>query len=450
MFTNFMKTFAVWLILIFAKILSFSSRIFRRGSGTALPGLFVEQRAKWVVGELAKYYKEVIFISGTNGKTTTRALLVHIYEQNGVGVCTNRGGANIYRGIVSAILSNTKLNLKPIHATAILEVEEATLPILTEYLKPTKLILTNIFRDQLDAYGEIDKTVDFFRQTLAKSNPVVYINAEDNKLLACLDNFDGTVIGFELDTVEKPKYEPAPQKVVNFNQTFQATSLSTNGECQYFEVTKIPPNPLNRGEETLQTLLKESLKLTTNLSGMYNIYNVLAASIVGYESFGDKIVSSIAEFQPVFGRGEKVVLGGAELKLFLIKNPAGFEQVLQDIERTNKGKPIKIVVLINDNIADGKDVSWLWDVDLESFIRSQKMSLIKTGGVRGLDMLLRLEYAGAGVKAEDCIGEVKDLVSFLKKQEGEIYVLSTYTATLALRQELSKHTLINDIAKKGN
>lgn len=432
----------VWIIVVLAKVLTFSSRMFQKGSGTALPGLLVENYAKWVVAELTPDYQEVILISGTNGKTTTRALLVHIYEQNSVPVCTNRGGANIFRGIAAAILANTKLNLKPRYPTAILEVEEATLPILTEYLKPTKLILTNIFRDQLDAYGEIDKTVGFFRQTLAKTRPVVYINTEDNKLLTCLDNFDGPVVGFSLDFQTKPKYEKADATFANFAARCVATEIQTYSDKQQF---------------TIQTTVKHfsgnlptGLSITTTLPGVYNLYNVLVAAILGYEKFGQHILEPLANFRAVFGRGEKAVLGQAELELFLIKNPAGFEQVLQDIHRRNSDTAIQLVILINDNIADGRDVSWLWDVDLESFIRSQKIAVIKTGGQRGLDMLLRLEYAGAKVVATDYLEKLTEVVDFLKKQHGKVFVLSTYTATLALRQELSKHTLMSDMTSSGN
>jgi UDP-N-acetylmuramyl tripeptide synthase len=150
----------------FAKFLAFFSCLTKRGSGTALPGYIVETKFINILAKFQHEYEEIIFISGTNGKTTTRAVLVEMYENSGFRVCTNRGGANIIRGIASSILLDLDIKAKPKSQILILEVEEASLPILTLYLQPKILILTNLFRDQLDAYAEIDKTLSYFEETL--------------------------------------------------------------------------------------------------------------------------------------------------------------------------------------------------------------------------------------------------------------------------------------------
>ncbi len=430
-----MKKVAIFGIVIFAKFLAFISRSLKKGSGTALPGYLVEYYAKWVVATLAKDLKEIIFISGTNGKTTTRALLNHIYEKNGVEVCSNLGGANIFRGIASALILNTKWNLKPKKTTAILEVEEATMTILADYLKPQILILTNVFRDQLDVYGEIDQTVKYFKTTLEKTKPIVVVNADDYKLLQCLQNFEGTILGFQVDNQDKPIFESNSPVDLNFQQIFVARNIQLTDSGQSFEVV------LGSQKETIKS----------NLSGIYNTYNILAALVCSYQKFGTQAIAPISSFQPVFGRGEKIFFGNTEIILFLIKNPAGFDQVLNQLHQQFQHEEINIIISINDNIADGKDVSWLWDVNLEQFASQQKVSVLKTAGTRGLDMLLRLEYAGFEVKPEDYLGQKgQDIITFCKAFSGKIIVLCTYTALLEFRSSLAHLVDIKSINNTGN
>jgi UDP-N-acetylmuramyl tripeptide synthase len=246
------------------------------------------------------------------------------------------------------------------------------------------------------------------------------------------------VLGFTVKTEERPKYETAEVLRVDYAQVYQATNIYTKPEGQAFEINK------SKDHDNFV------LKLKTNLPGIYNVYNVLAAAVVGSQRFGNKVLGPIEEFRPVFGRGERVQLNQVDLRLFLIKNPAGFDQVLEYLHQIYGGGELNLVTLINDKIADGTDVSWLWDVDLEKFIRNQKLGLIKTSGTRGLDMLLRLEYAGAQVQPTDFFANTSGLVDYLREQTGEIVILSTYTATLALREELGKHVKLTDISEKGN
>ncbi len=430
-----MKKIVIFGIVIFAKLLAFASRSLKKGNGTALPGYLVEYYAKWVIAILAKDLKEVIFISGTNGKTTTRALLNHIYQNNNVEVCSNLGGANIFRGIASALILNTKWNLKPKKTTAILEIEEATMPILADYLKPQILILTNVFRDQLDAYGEIDQTLKYFKTVLEKTKPIVIVNADDYKLLQCLQNFEGTLLGFRVDSPDKPIFESDSPVNLNFHQVFVAKNIQSTDSGQSFEIV----------------FGSKKISVKSNLGGIYNTYNILAAVVCGYQKFGIQAVDPIPSFEPVFGRGERITLGNTKIELFLIKNPAGFDQVLNQLHQQFQHKEINMIISINDNIADGKDVSWLWDVNLEKFTSKQKFLNLKTAGTRGLDMLLRLEYAGFQVKPEDYLGQKgKDIVNLCKTLSGEIIVLCTYTALLELRSSLANLVDLKSLNNTGN
>jgi lipid II isoglutaminyl synthase (glutamine-hydrolysing) len=419
-----------WLV----KILAFGSRLARKGSGTSISGLLVEKYFPWVIGYFEGKFEEVVYISGTNGKTTVRALAVRIYEENGVGVTSNIGGANIFRGIASSLILNTNWLGVPKNKVAILEVEEATLPRLTSYLKPTKLVLTNIFRDQLDAYGEIDATLGFFSRAIELAGPGLEIvaNFDDKKLLNSIPE-GSQITAFSVFDENKIGYEATETNTkLKIKNAFEAQNIESGAGNTKFNVN-------TKGKQ---------LKITTLLPGNYNISNILAAAAIAYPRFKDGIVKSIANFLPVFGRGEEVLVGDNKIKLFLVKNPAGFDQVLEYI--SGDAEPKNIAFVINDNIADGKDVSWLWDIGLEKFAQKNKLEKLYTSGTRGLDMLLRLEYTGQKVIAENNYKTISELVEKLVDEDQTTYMLCTYTALLSLRKELARYVKMPKITDSGN
>ncbi len=415
---------------------SFTIRLLKKGSGTSLPGWLVETYFPWILHELDSRYSEVIYISGTNGKTTTRSVLVSYFKTKGVTICTNRGGANIMRGLAATLLLDQKLlNTKPKSKVLILEVEEATLPKITVCIQPTTLILTNIFRDQLDAYGEIDNTLDFFRSTLALCDPnktQLVINADDYKLHSCATDFAGKIIGFSVDEPNSNYEQDEKSVCLRFDRVFTAT-ICDNCLSVDFDTTT---------------------KLAMNLPGRYNVYNLLAAAVVGSQRFGlDGIEKVFNEIQPAFGRGEKIQLGDSHIELLLIKNPAGFNEVIDYIKTQSEklDNDFGIVFIVNDNIADGRDVSWLWDVDIEKLKSSQHLQKTYTSGGRGLDMLLRLEYAGFDVRPKNYISEFSRVIHKIDcSNKKHWFVLSTYTGLLAFRKELGKSVKLVDISSDGN
>lgn len=440
-----MTRLKIILILILARFLAISSRMFGRGSGTALPGLIVEKYFIDILKPITENFEEIILISGTNGKTTTRAILVDIFEKSGYKVCTNRGGANILRGISSGLLLDLNILGKSKSSIAILEVEEASLPILVKYLQVSTLVLTNVFRDQLDAYGEVDKTLSYFRNSLeiiSKQNNFsefrLLVNSDDHKLLSCLDGYKGKLYGFGLDLNidEKPKFEESELANIVFTKKFEATNIINNSFELNTKNFKINP--------------EKKIIINSNLPGIFNIYNVLAAFLVGYDNFGDAATEAIKEFQPVFGRGEKIAVGSSIYEILLIKNPAGFNQVLNYIKTQNKEKKVNLAILINDNIADGKDVSWLWDSDLELFIKNQEINSLFTGGTRGLDMLLRLQYAGGRVSANDYINSNDVLLDRVIETKDNFYILASYTAMLDFRKSIGQRVKLKEISESGN
>ncbi len=425
----------VFLFLILSKILSFTSKLFKRGSGTALPGYFVENYFSSILRFFDKKYKKVIYISGTNGKTTTRAILVDLLEKNNIKVLTNKGGANIMRGLASALFSDLNWNLKVKSDFLVLEVEEATLPKIANYISVDTLVLTNVFRDQLDAYGEIDKTLEYFKQFLELQNCNIIINGDDPKLLEIVQTLsDKNIYYCGVVSEENPKYEGSIAKVVDY--TYKATNIAYNQGLMTFEINQEP--------------------YTSQLSGVYNIYNTVFAVAVAKQIGLVNIPDYIRGFKPVFGRGERFNINNNFTSLYLVKNPEGFNQVLQYIKKAFVGEKLNLYFIVNDNIADSRDVSWLWDVEFEKYreqflINNVQINDIYSGGARGDDMLLRLEYADFhSISYGNNLGSIKSIVDNIVNNDSNNIVFATYTAMLEFRKELANHIIVSDITASGN
>lgn len=426
----------VFLFFVVSRLLGFLSRTLGKGEGTSIPGYLVETKFPHLIKFFNKKYKKVIYISGTNGKTTTRAILVELLEKNNIKVVSNKGGANILRGLASTLFSDLSYNLKTKSDYLVLEVEEATLPKISKDISVDNLILLNIFRDQLDAYGEIDNTLDYF-VNFAKNqlNLTIFINGDDAKLLEITDKLPNcNFVYCGVEDINKPNYEGSSARIINYDYKAQEITILEN---------KIDFKIANPDTSVL--------KYSTSLAGVYNIYNLLFAIALANTLKLKNIEEITKNFLPVFGRGEKFMVSDSQIVLYLVKNPEGFNQVLQYVLKAYTNKNINLTFLVNDKIADSRDVSWLWDVEFEKyrleFLKSDiKVENIYTGGSRSDDILLRLEYAdfysinqGNNLKAIDIVA--KNLVS----SSSVNLVFATYTAMLDFRKEMSKYTTISKI-----
>jgi lipid II isoglutaminyl synthase (glutamine-hydrolysing) len=483
----------------FVRILIIILRVLKVGNGTTWPGLFFEKLFPSAVRFLVDKECKITFISGTNGKTTTRSMIVKILEDQNIEVCTNRGGANIFRGVASTLLSNLSLSGQPKSKHIILEVEEATMPILTKFIQPNKIILTNIFRDQMDAYGEIDTTLQYFTlalDNLQNTNFDLIINKDDSKLLSILSKKRPNVslIGYGIDDANAilPDYEFSENNAkTEFQRSFVAKKIISKNLEVGFEVEETSTENFvlkDKNELSIADFLgqadsqesKQSFMLKTSLLGIYNIYNILAAFATCCDEFATQdVINSLETVPPVFGRGEKVLLpNGSQIIMLLVKNPAGMNQVFELIKTNFDAENLGLNFLINDNIADGRDVSWLWDCNFEDLVQSlgnlnpppiplildsfqdalnidKKVNKIefKTSGSRGLDMLLRLETAGANVSLQDNFDSIHELVEDIAQEEKPKkiqLILATYTAMLEFRSEFGKIVKLTGIGGKGN
>lgn len=441
-----------------AKAVAAVSRRLGRGGGTALPGLVAERIAPHLVGELGRTLKRGrVLVTGTNGKTTTSRMLASILVEAGVPHLHNREGSNMMRGIGSALIaaSGPGGRLRQGHETlGLFEVDEATLPAAAAALAPTVLTFTNLFRDQLDRYGEVDTVAALWREALAASprDATLVLNADDPSVAELALDWTGPLHRFGLDDMAF---------ATDFPGAFDARWCRACGgtfayDRQYFAhvgwwrcmgCERRRPDTQTSGTAVRLALERAEFEVAglgqveMALTGAYNVYNALAAiataRVLGIA--GEAIVAGMATATAAFGRQEVVELEGRRLRLMLSKNPAGANQVLRLLDAiTPAGGPLKVGVLLNDRFADGRDVSWVWDVDYELLVGN--VSACWAGGDRAADMALRLKYAGWPVPegAQSEPAAFLDAVLAATAPGDDVFVIPTYTAMLDLRSELAR------------
>lgn len=434
-------------LLIFFKLLNIALRLTGKGSGTALPGLICEKYFPWIKNYLLDQIKYKIAITGTNGKTTTQTILSSILQEKGYTVLNNKAGSNMNRGITSELVKRSSISGKLNYDYGIFEIEEATFPKVVESIKPEVIIVTNLFRDQLDAYGEIDRTQKFIIDGIQKSSKSkVVLNFDDPKVREIKDKITNEVTFIDLDDklTKNIKFE-ATEKLIS--QNLQNRQVSPNVIIGKNCRQSVEGNNLFDVEILTEKskFLLSGIKL--NISGGYQVYNALSsvatARLLGLDI--PTIRKGIEKVEPAFGRGEKIMLKKGKktvyFKLLLVKNPAGCNLNL-DILKTVKN--LKLILLLNDNIADGKDVSWIWDCEFEKLNECDLTELIFSGK-RAYDIQLRIKYALISRKYSNTNKYIDQNINYSIKKAVElatndetIYVLPTYTAMLEFRKTLGQ------------
>lgn len=447
-------SFLLLITKIFANLATFASRLLSKNA-TSLPGILVELYWPFLIKPMTKDLDYIILITGTNGKTTTRGIINHLLESQRIEITTNRGGANIMRGIATSLINNLKWNLKPRVKIAVLEVEEATLPRLAKYIRADQLIITNLLRDQLDAYGSIDQTGDYFNQsilTLQANNPALnlILNADDSKLLTFIpSNFPTNQIqGFGVK---------AEFGGVKYEQNIQAV------DTQFVVHTATNIQSSWRGIKFDYDYAQNQSTVTASLPGLYNVYNILAGLVSCQIQLDTNLAPEVSNIQPVFGRGEIIRYKNAVIVLNLVKNPSGLDQVINlipEFAQDFDGRIVRGCFLINDAIADGKDVSWLWDANLEQLAAAVKASPLKyehldffAGGSRGMDMLLRLQTSGIPVDIDNYLPSADILIERIIEENrtnpSNFFICGTYTAMMEVRTRLGQLVELPRIDSRG-
>ncbi len=414
--------FAIWL----GKLIRIFLRLTKLGGGSAAPGYYSLKLYPNLVETLSKQISQSVIITGTNGKTTTARLITHFAKHQKLTVLTNSTGSNMERGIASSLINKASLfgKIKDIDL-AVWEVDEAGLKILAPKIKPQIIVFLNAARDQLDRYGELDSLVREWEETLSKIDysPLILVNADDANTYVLTHRL-GQFESFGLD-----------KKLIQWEENTKQTTKPT------FLASNIKENGLTSVSFTLNsTLYTIHSVITLSLPGIYNIYNFLAAFGVAYHlNFDmDQIIETTKTYSTAFGRVENLRLGGVDATIMLIKNPNGVAQTLCTLIPASKSQD-KLLLALNDNLADGTDVSWIWDANFELLTTHYNLQPIICSGSRAYDLALRLKYAGI---QEDRLIIEPNLGKALNqaKQDlgGRLFILPTYTALLQLQKILAK------------
>lgn len=399
-----------------------------------------------IIEELASEVKEKIYVvCGTNGKTTTNNMLCSALETEGKKVVCNHTGSNMFNGVVSAFVLSAKLNGRLDADYACIEADEASTKYIIPAVKPDFVILTNLFRDQLDRYGEIDTTINLIKKMIQSvPKTTVIVNGDDALTTYLAMETGNKVITYG---VGKPSAKNDLKEVrdgrfckkcgAQLHYNFYHYSQLGDYECPKCGF-KRPELDFNAEDVKLGDQISfrvQDRNLYVNYKGFYNVYNVLASytglRCAGFS--GDKFNDMLKKYNPENGRMEQFRIKGTGILLNLAKNPAGFNQNISAIMQDDA--PKDIIIAINDNVQDGIDISWLWDVDFDK-LNDESIKSITVSGIRGLDMRLRMKYVDIPCEVEDDME--KAVRNKIENGTGNLVVLVNFTALPGTRAVLKK------------
>ncbi len=431
------------------------SRLAGRG-GTSLPGkvlLRVDPRA---LAHLSEPLQATALISATNGKTTTAACVRSILAQAGRPVVSNDEGANMAGGIASALLAQ-RATAAGAQAVGVIEVDEFWLPQVAAATEPEAILLGNLFRDQLDRYGELDAIAERWAQLLPTLPGTVPVLCADDPLVASTAPGDRPAVWFGLadPALGKATRDHAADAVhctaCGATLTYDLTFAGHTGwwRCESCGRRRPEPTVYATAVESLGTAGTRftvhapagSTQIALPLPGIYNVANAVGAIALALELGAtlDECAAGLAAMSAAFGRGERVRYAGRELLLMLVKNPVGANEVL----RTLAEEPAErdVLAILNDNIADGRDVSWIWDADVERAV--PRVRRLVCSGSRAAEMALRWRYAGVDPDRIEVVPELEAALAAATEGAGEqVVVLPTYTAMLQLRELLHREDAV--------
>jgi lipid II isoglutaminyl synthase (glutamine-hydrolysing) len=422
------------------------SRLTGAGGGTTFPGKLLSKLDPDAVDRLAaRLPSGSVLVSATNGKTTTAAMVAEILSRRH-RLAHNRAGANLLSGVASTLLAAREADL------GLFEVDEAALPEVIRRVRPRAVALGNLFRDQLDRYGELEHVADRWRRAIRELDPAAWVVANaDDPQVGDLARDRGQRLLFGLDDARhaSPTLQHAADSkwclVCGTPYEYAAAYVGHLGDYRCPNCGHARPDPAVVAREIeLDGLEGVRFELVTPrgtrpvslpLPGLYNVYNALAASstALALETPLDDVVAGLERFSAAFGRFERIVIGDRTLVVLLVKNPAGANEAVRTL--VAGGAPPLVLAALNDRVADGRDVSWIWDVDLEPLL--ERLERIVVSGRRAAELALRCKYGGfdaGAIELEPDLGRALDRALQLTPSGGELIALPTYTAMLELQK----------------
>ncbi len=378
---------------------------------------------------------KVVLIAGTNGKTTTTKALVHVLESNGISTLTNTAGANLLNGLASLLVAHVTIGGTLRHKTIIFEVDENTLPLVLEEIpEPDALILLNLFRDQLDRYGEINTTAEKWKESFKKFSPktLVVANADDPQVAHIAMSAKNKVF-YTVDNVLK--------KTKTLSHAVDSTTCpECNNPLIYSAISYSHLGNYKCSNCDFQTPKAKQYVFKSNLLGTYNAYNLTSAMLLSDKVFDIlpyDSAKSLLSFKPAFGRQETIDIDGRKVMVLLSKNPTGLNESLKVAIENNSST---LLILLNDRIPDGRDISWIWDVDFE--ILKNKNIKVFVSGDRAYDMANRLLFAGITHEVSENFEEAYSTILKQTPHGKTLTILPTYSAMLEVRKLISGKAIL--------
>ncbi|HET7508910.1 MAG TPA: MurT ligase domain-containing protein [Solirubrobacterales bacterium] len=447
--------------LALSRAIGAASRASGRGGGTTLPGRVLLRLEPEAIARLGtRLDRGTTIVSATNGKTTTAGMIAALLAADGRHPVHNRAGSNMTWGVATALLEQQGQE-------GLFEADEAWLPRVAEQLEPSLIVLGNLFRDQLDRYGEMEALADEWARTVA---------ARAGRTHFALNADDPLIADLGRDTNEKRRegvlyfgIEDPSQALPELQHAFDAKHCRRCGHPYRYErafvghlghyscphcgaerprpevaATAIELEGMSGSRVTVLTPEGE-IQLRLPLPGLYNVYNALAAVTAGLKLgvAPERIASALGEMRAAFGRVETIEVAGTPVSILLIKNPAGANEVLRTLLLESREGGIDLWIALNDRIADGRDVSWIWDADFE--LLSGGVRRVVCSGTRAPEMALRLKYAGWPEEAIEVVpGIERSLDEAVAGSQGRLFALPTYTALLELRKLLANRGLAKE------
>jgi len=444
-----------------ARAAGIASRASGRGGGTTLPGRMLLRLDREAIARLGSGLdRGTTIVSATNGKTTTAGMIAGILAAEGREPVHNRAGSNMTWGVATALLEQDGHE-------GLFEVDEAWLPRVTQQLQPSLIVLGNLFRDQLDRYGEMESLADDWAEAVAsRAGQSGFVLNADDPLIADLGR----------DSDERPRegvvyfgVDDDSQALPELQHAFDAKHCRRCGHPYAYErafvghlghyscpncgaqrprpdvaATAIELRGMDGSTSTVRTPTGE-IQLELPLPGLYNVYNALAAVAAGIQLgvAPERIAAALAGMRAAFGRVETIEVAGKPVSILLIKNPAGANEVLRTLRLEAGGGGIDLWIALNDRIADGRDVSWVWDADFE--LLGGAVRRVVCAGTLAPELALRLKYAGWPTAAIEVVPAIEaSLDRAVAGAEGPLFALPTYTALLELRKLLAARGLAKE------
>jgi UDP-N-acetylmuramyl tripeptide synthase len=452
--------------LALSRAVGAASRASGRGGGTTLPGRLLLRLEPEAIGRLGTALdRGTTIVSATNGKTTTAGMIASILAADGRRPVHNRAGSNMTWGVATALLEQKG-------EEGLFEVDEAWLPRVTEQLHPSLIVLGNLFRDQLDRYGEMEALADDWAKTVAaRAGLTNFVLNADDPLIADLgrnpegDRRQGVLyFGIEDNSQALPELQHAfdakhcrrcghpyayERAFVGHLGHYSCPNCGAERPQPEVAATAIELHGMDGSRVTVRTPQGE-LELELPLPGLYNVYNALAAVAAGLRLgvAPERIARALGEMRAAFGRVETIAVGGVPVSILLIKNPAGANEVqrtlmLESRQQSDNDEGIDLWIALNDRIADGRDVSWIWDADFE--LLAGGVRRVVCAGTRAPEMALRLKYAGWPEEAIEVVpGIDASLDAAVAGSQGRLFALPTYTALMELRKLLADRGLAKE------